>query len=67
MPREAAAVVRARLEEGTSIAARQRWSELVEAAEVVTDGRLGVATGSIAGHPRLWRQLGEAGAAPLGS
>jgi hypothetical protein len=63
----AADVVRTRLEDGTSLVSRQRWAELVEGAEVATDGRLVVATGSIAGHPQLWRQLVEARDALLAS
>jgi hypothetical protein len=53
---EAAAALQARFDDGTSFATRQPWAELVRDAEVVTDGRLVVATGSIE-RPNLWLQI----------
>jgi hypothetical protein len=54
---EAAEALQARFDDGVSSATQQPWSELVTDAEVSTAGRLVVATGTIAEHPRLWFQM----------
>jgi hypothetical protein len=53
---EAVPVLQARFDEGESFATRQPWTELVTDAEVVADGRVVIATGTVE-RPNLWQQV----------